>query len=335
MSDAFTIRAYDEVDETQVVRLWAAVFADDPPWNVPALDIRRKLAVQRDLLLVGLYDGQVVATVMGGFDGHRGLIHRLAVSPEYERRGFAAAMMAEVEKRLEAIGCTKVNLQVRSTNKQVVAFYQRHGYSVEDRVSLSKQLSRPDARSASSRATAKSPRIVVNDRIQLSAIQTTDKRAFVEHLNDRDIYNTTLRIPYPYTGADADRFLAIAAEAAVKTAQPTLFAIRNTEDQLIGVLGFHELCEGHWAEIGYWLAKPFWRQGIMTEVIGRACKFAFSQWKLVRIVAHVFAHNTASVRVLEKNGFEFEGLLRKHHRKDGTFIDSKVYGLVRSSDDAS
>src|SRR5690606_12348842 len=86
---------------------------------------------------------------------------------------------------------------------------------------------------------------------------------------------------------------------------------------------------GHKAEIGYWLAKPWWGRGIMTAVVGKACEYAFSRWQLVRITAHVFESNIASARVLEKNGFEFERLLRKHHLKDGRFLDSRLFALVR------
>ena len=67
----------------------------------------------------------------------------------------------------------------------------------------------------------------------------------------------------------------------------------------------------------------------MTDVVEAACQFAFENWKLVRITAHVFDHNTASVRVLEKCGFQLEGVLRQHHLKEGRPIDSKLYALVR------
>ena len=67
----------------------------------------------------------------------------------------------------------------------------------------------------------------------------------------------------------------------------------------------------------------------MTAVVGNACDSAIVEWQLVRITAHVFESNIASVRVLEKNGFEFEGLLRKHHRKEGQFLNSRLLALVR------
>jgi len=171
-------------------------------------------------------------------------------------------------------------------------------------------------------------RIEVRDGIHLSAIGEGDKAAFVEFLDDKDIYDNTLRIPYPYTEDDANNFIGITTEATAKHGHPVHFAIRGDENELIGGCGFDDLSYGHRAEIGYWLAKPYWGQGIMTDVVRSACAFALAEWKLVRITAHVFEFNRASAQVLEKSGFEFEGLLRKHHRKDDKFLDSKLYALV-------
>jgi len=108
--------------------------------NEPASVIRRKLTVQPELFLVGRLDDRIVAVVVGGFDGVRGWIHHLAVSAAHRRHGFGAAMMAEVEARLAALGCPKVNLQVRATNEEVVAFYRRLGYTIEDRISMGRAL---------------------------------------------------------------------------------------------------------------------------------------------------------------------------------------------------
>jgi len=99
------------------------------------------LAVQPVLFLVGEWRGQVVATVLAGYDGHRGWVHLVAVDPRCRRRGFGTAVMAEAERRLAGLGCPKVNLQVRASNEAVVAFYQRLGYAVEPRVSMGKRLS--------------------------------------------------------------------------------------------------------------------------------------------------------------------------------------------------
>lgn len=95
------VRAYAESDEAQVIQLWREVFPDNPSWNVPKADIDRKLAVQRELFLVGDLDGEIVGTVMAGFDGHRGWVHLVAVAPKYRQRGFGRAMMEEAETKLK------------------------------------------------------------------------------------------------------------------------------------------------------------------------------------------------------------------------------------------
>ncbi|MEN8185166.1 MAG: GNAT family acetyltransferase, partial [Myxococcota bacterium] len=107
------IRAYREGDEADVVALWAQAFPESPPWNDPISDIRRKLSVQRELFLVALEAGRVVGTAMAGFDGHRGWVHYVATSPSARSQGLGRALLAEVEARLVARGCTKLNLQVR------------------------------------------------------------------------------------------------------------------------------------------------------------------------------------------------------------------------------
>jgi ribosomal protein S18 acetylase RimI-like enzyme len=135
-----TIRPYHESDEVGVIRLWRQVFPDNPPWNDPKADILRKLGCQRELFLVGEEEGKIVATVMAGFDGHRGWVHLVAVSPNCRRQGFGGAIMNEAEKKLRQIGCTKINLQVRASNLGVVSFYEKLGFAVEERVSMGKRL---------------------------------------------------------------------------------------------------------------------------------------------------------------------------------------------------
>jgi ribosomal-protein-alanine N-acetyltransferase len=169
--------------------------------------------------------------------------------------------------------------------------------------------------------------IPITPAVCLTEIRAADKYECVKRINDREIYDRTLRIPHPYNEAHFDQWLAIVAESTQRHGQPVQFAIRES-GSLIGALGFDELVKGHQAEIGYWLAKAWWGRGIMTAAVARACAHAFEQWSLVRITAHVFSSNTASARVLEKNGFQLEGLLRKHHLKDERFLDSKLYALV-------
>ena len=175
--------------------------------------------------------------------------------------------------------------------------------------------------------------LTVNDQVHLSEFQSSDKPALIEHLNERQIYEHTLQIPFPYTQDDARRWIALVGAETEHNQQPVQFAIRNENEQLIGSCGFNDLQLGasHRGEIGYWLARPYWGQGIMTAVVRRACEHAFASWKLLRITAHVFDFNVASVRVLEKVGFEQEGVLRKHLQKDGRYLDAVVYGLLKGS----
>lgn len=138
--EEFRVRPFAEADEPEVVALWTEVFAGDPARNDPAAVIARKLRFQRELFLVGEFRGDVVGTVIAGYDGYRGWVYHLAVDRRYRRRGFGRTLMREAENGLRGIGCPKLNLQVRSTNAEVIAFYKRLGYSIEDRVSFGKVL---------------------------------------------------------------------------------------------------------------------------------------------------------------------------------------------------
>ncbi|KQP15830.1 GNAT family acetyltransferase [Pseudorhodoferax sp. Leaf265] len=133
------IRPYLEADEAAVVALWQACGLTRP-WNDPHKDIARKLTVQRELFLVGELDGRIVASVMAGYEGHRGWVNYLAVAPELQGRGHGAALMQRVEQEFRARGCPKVSLLVRASNSAVLAFYRRLGYAVDEAVPLGKRL---------------------------------------------------------------------------------------------------------------------------------------------------------------------------------------------------
>jgi ribosomal protein S18 acetylase RimI-like enzyme len=127
----FEIRPFREDDRAEVVELWAEAFPDDPDHNVSSDMIDRKLRVQSELFLVAVADGVVVGTVMAGFDGVRGWLHRLAVRASARRKGLGTLLVRNAEARLAKLGCPKVNLQVRAPNTTVIAFYRALGYSVE------------------------------------------------------------------------------------------------------------------------------------------------------------------------------------------------------------
>jgi len=133
------IRTFANPDEAAVVALWRAAGLTRP-WNDPHADIARKQTVQPELFLVGELGGEIVASAMAGYDGHRGSVYYLAVSPAHQRSGYARALMAEVERRLEAMGCPKLNLMVRRDNTAVIGFYDHLGYEEQSVVTLGKRL---------------------------------------------------------------------------------------------------------------------------------------------------------------------------------------------------
>jgi ribosomal protein S18 acetylase RimI-like enzyme len=120
--------------------LWREAFPNDPPWNAAELSIPAKLEVQPDLFLVATEQGAVVGSIMAGYDGHRGWLYALAVLRSHQRRGIGTALVKEAEARLRALGGTKINLQVRSSNPAVIGFYRSLGYEIEDRVSMGKRM---------------------------------------------------------------------------------------------------------------------------------------------------------------------------------------------------
>lgn len=141
MCDAETplIRAFANADEASVLDLWRACDLVRS-WNDPRKDIARKLGMQPELFLVCEVAGEVVASAMGGYEGHRGWVNYLAVHPRHQRKGLGRELMAALEERLLGYGCPKINLQVRATNASVRNFYEALGYRQDEVVSYGKRL---------------------------------------------------------------------------------------------------------------------------------------------------------------------------------------------------
>ncbi len=133
------IRSFAVEDEKAVIELWQKCNLVRS-WNNPESDIKRKLKVNPELFLIGILDGKIVATAIGGYDGHRGWVNYLAVDPAYQKKGFGRQLMAEIEKRLLALDCPKINLQVRSGNTSALEFYRKIGYQDDNVVSLGKRI---------------------------------------------------------------------------------------------------------------------------------------------------------------------------------------------------
>jgi ribosomal protein S18 acetylase RimI-like enzyme len=133
------IRSFNASDETAVIELWRQCDLTRP-WNDPQKDIQRKLTTQPELFFVGEKNGKIIATAMAGYDGHRGWVNYLAVDPAHQKGGNGRRLMQHVEESLAALGCPKLNLQIRTSNQSVLTFYERIGYAANEVVSYGKRL---------------------------------------------------------------------------------------------------------------------------------------------------------------------------------------------------
>jgi ribosomal protein S18 acetylase RimI-like enzyme len=135
-----TITEYRNEHFAGVEALWREAFPNDAPWNKASIAIAEKIRFQPDLMLVAVEGLLVVGSVMAGYEGHRGWISRIAVLRAHRHKRIGQALLLEAEKRLAALRCIKINLQVLETNSAVVRFYEEAGYEIEPRVSMSKRL---------------------------------------------------------------------------------------------------------------------------------------------------------------------------------------------------
>ncbi|MGB1918926.1 MAG: GNAT family acetyltransferase [Candidatus Puniceispirillales bacterium] len=134
----FTIRPFDPADTDAVIAIWQACGLTRP-WNNPQQDITRKMRVQPDLFLVGLSAGTPIATAMFGYDGHRGWLYYFAVLPDYQNNGYGSRLLARGEEALAALGCPKINLQIRHDNTDAISFYQASGFTEDAVISFGKR----------------------------------------------------------------------------------------------------------------------------------------------------------------------------------------------------
>ena len=154
-----------------------------------------------------------------------------------------------------------------------------------------------------------------------------DAGSIVRYANNRKVAIWLRdRFPSPYTASDAKVFLARVALQNPRT----VFAIATQHEAIGGIgLEFHDDVHRFTAELGYWLGEPFWGRGIVTDAVRLFTEWAFDRLAVYRIQAAVFAGNDASVRVLEKAGFEREGRLRAGVFKNGRILDQLLYAKIK------
>ena len=171
-------------------------------------------------------------------------------------------------------------------------------------------------------------KIPTESAVFVTEILAADRISAAALLNNREIFERLLLVPHPYSEADFDDFYQRCQAYLEKHGHPASFAIRDVDGTMVGGVGFKELVKGHRCDIGYWLGRPYWGQGIMTSVVRAMTEFAVREWNLVRVSAHVFSTNAASAQVLKKAGFEYEGRLKKCLKKGEQFLDAKVYARI-------
>lgn len=129
------IRQFCESDRSDLIKLWHAVFPDDPSHNEPSKVIESKLAID-NLIFIAEHEGLIIGACMAGYDGHRGWLYAVAVCKEQRRSGAGSALVQHAIQALKVMGCIKVNLQIRATNTQVTTFYESLGFVIEERLSM-------------------------------------------------------------------------------------------------------------------------------------------------------------------------------------------------------
>lgn len=172
--------------------------------------------------------------------------------------------------------------------------------------------------------------LTLNKDFFLSPLELTDKDAQVEYLNNEAFHDNMDSVPYPYTEKDAEDWLAKLKEKKPNEKHTTL-AIRRSDGKMIGSIGVYPPDKEvpQIAEIGGWVAKPYWNQGIMSAAMNVFIDYCFKELELVRIFARVFDKNPNSWRTAEKAGFKLEGFLRKHVYRNNQYLDDRFYGLLK------
>ena len=166
-------------------------------------------------------------------------------------------------------------------------------------------------------------------KVEIRKWRLTDAKDLAAALSNQKILdNLRDGLPYPYTEQDGQDF--ISAMLAADEDETFAFAI-TVDEKVIGSIGAFRQGNIHrqTAELGYYIAEEYWDKGIMTEAVKQLCDYVFSHTDIIRIFAEPFAYNSASCRVLEKAGFQYEGTLRNNAVKNGKVLDMKMYARLK------
>lgn len=169
--------------------------------------------------------------------------------------------------------------------------------------------------------------ILIDENIELRPPNASDVSALVKALADREIYERTIMIPFPYSEKDGNEFVEICSQRCFRYGRPMDWGIFKRGTGIIGMIGFIEPISiiADTKGVGYWLAKSYWGHGIMTRVLKKVTDLGFKEYGFKRLEMPIFSFNIASCRVAEKCGYHFEKDLPAAYQKDGKTIDAKLY----------
>jgi RimJ/RimL family protein N-acetyltransferase len=171
--------------------------------------------------------------------------------------------------------------------------------------------------------------IIKNKKFTLRRLKMSDKESLARNINNKTIARNLLVIPYPYTAKDAKKFIHRTQKSQKKKPPEEIIFGIEIEGEVVGTVGIHRIKKNHQAEIGYWIGKKYWGKGIMTEVVKMVTAYCHQKLKLRRIYAKVFIFNEASKKVLEKNGYQLEGIMKKEALKKGKYIDAYLLAKIK------
>jgi RimJ/RimL family protein N-acetyltransferase len=163
----------------------------------------------------------------------------------------------------------------------------------------------------------------------LRPYRKSDAKSLAKNINDRTISRNMSRVPYPYTLKMAKKFIKESIVGYRKRKPTRINLAIDIGGEVAGGIIIAKIELGHRAGIGYWLAAQYRGKGIMTRVVKEMVKFGFNKFKLKRIEAKVFLFNKKSAKVLERAGFQLEGILRKNTKKGKQYLDTYLYAKVK------
>lgn len=168
---------------------------------------------------------------------------------------------------------------------------------------------------------------LIDGKVRIRTLRYADREQLTKLANNKKIWlNVRDMFPHPYTFEDAEKFID-----SVKQQDPQVTFAIEYDFKFVGAIGMVLQRDVYRfsAELGYWIGEPYWGKGITTRAVRLLCDYAFNKLNIEKLFAGVFQGNEGSKKVLEKCGFQLEGIARKAVFKNNKFLDEYRYGKMR------